>query len=158
MDIQQPDQHTSGWITSLLRTAREAGVASDAPQLYRDFEDTVDQYIAALGAEEIDPTPFQQMFGVVVGEYLRKKLGMEWVIITDDYGTDLAIWRRLPMAPMCTPAPSWWWANASPQTMKRANWKASAPSSCWSPQLSCNAPRPMMRGTSSLFNEKGPPL
>ena len=94
MDIQQPDQHTSGWITSLLRTAREAGVASDAPQLYRDFEDTVDQYIAALGDEEIDPTPFQQMFGVVVGEYLRKKLGMEWVIITDDYGTDLAIWAQ----------------------------------------------------------------
>ncbi len=96
MDIQQLDSETTGWITSLLRTAREAGVASEAPALYADFERTVAQYIAALGTEEVDPTPFQQMFGVVVGEYLRGELGMEWVIITDEYGTDLAILAHAP--------------------------------------------------------------
>lgn len=107
MDIQQPDpRDTSGWITSLLRAAREAGVASDAPQLYADFADTVDQYSAALGGEEIDPTPLQQMFGVVVGEYLRSQLGMEWGWSSPM--TTAGIWpsgHALQIAPMCTPAP-----------------------------------------------------
>lgn len=97
MDITQLDAGTTIWRDRLLRTAREAGVSPRAPQLYADFETTVEQYKEALaGDPDLDVTDFRQMFGVVVGEYLRTELGMDWVIITDDYGTDLAILGTTP--------------------------------------------------------------
>lgn len=97
MDIQQLDAETTAWKDRLLRTAQEAGFSSAPPQLYKDFETMVEQYQQAVAVDaEVDVTDIQQMLGVVVGEYLRAELGMEWVIITDDYGTDLAILAQAP--------------------------------------------------------------
>lgn len=147
MDIQQPDpRDTSGWITSLLRAAREAGVASDAPQLYADFADTVDQYSAALGGEEIDPHPLPADVRRGRGGVPTLTTGYGvGVVITDDYGRDLAIWARAADSTDVYSCPTpWWWASVSLKAVKRDSWRVSAPSSCWSPQLSCNAPKPMM--------------
>ncbi|MFP7364796.1 DUF3806 domain-containing protein [Corynebacterium callunae] len=92
MDIQQLDADTNAWKDSLLRTAQEAGFTLAAPQIYQDFETTVEQYKESAAQQpDLDVTDLQQMFGVVVGEFLRQEIGMDWAVITDDYGTDLAI-------------------------------------------------------------------
>ena len=97
MDIQPLDAETTAWKDSLLRTAQEAGFHFEPPELYADFEQLIGQYQQATIADaDVDVTEIQQMVGLVVGEYLRTELGMEWVIISDDYGTDLAILATAP--------------------------------------------------------------
>lgn len=97
MDIQQLDAETTAWKDSLLRAAQEAGFHFEPPKLFEDFEAMVEQYKQAAASDpDIDVTDIQQMWGIVVGEYLREKMGMEWVVITDDYGTDLAILATAP--------------------------------------------------------------
>lgn len=96
MQIEELDEETRAWIGEKLQLAEQAGISLSPPELYQAFERTLTEYLSANATEEIDQTPFVAVFGVAVGEYLRQELEMEWKIITDDYGTDLAILRPAP--------------------------------------------------------------
>ncbi|QGU06783.1 hypothetical protein COCCU_04175 [Corynebacterium occultum] len=97
MQVEQLDTDTRQWLDEHLQVAEEAGFGSTPPRLFEAFEQTrADFFIAREEDEELDPTPFMASFGIAVGEYLRRELGMDWVIINDDYGTDLAILRETP--------------------------------------------------------------
>ncbi|MGP6175029.1 DUF3806 domain-containing protein [Corynebacterium sp. A21] len=96
MQVQQLDDDTRQWIEDNLKVAENTGFGSTPPQLFEAFEATLTDYLVAKEKEDFDPTPFMATFGIAVGEYLRRELAMEWVIISDDYGTDLAILREAP--------------------------------------------------------------
>lgn len=96
MQIEELDESTRAWLDEKLQLAAQAGIDLSPPELYRAFERTLADYLSATVAEEIDQTPYVAVLGVAVGEYLRRELAMEWKIITDDYGTDLAILRPAP--------------------------------------------------------------
>lgn len=96
MQVEQIDADTRQWIEDNLRVAEDTGFGTTPPTLFEAFEKTLDDYLKAAATEEMDPTPFMATFGIAVGEYLRRELDMEWVVITDDYGTDLAILREAP--------------------------------------------------------------
>ncbi|MGD7001841.1 DUF3806 domain-containing protein [Corynebacterium halotolerans] len=96
MQVQEPDADTRQWIDDNLRVAGDTGFGTTPPKLFEAFEQTLADYLAASAEEKIDPTPFMASFGIAVGEYLRRELGMAWQVITDDYGTDLAILKEAP--------------------------------------------------------------
>lgn len=94
MQVEEPDNDDRQWIEDNLRVAENAGFGTTPPKLFEAFEKTLADYLNA--EEDIDPTPFMAAFGIAVGEYLRRELDMEWKVITDDYGIDLAILREAP--------------------------------------------------------------
>lgn len=97
MQVEQVDADTRQWIDEHLRVAEDAGFGSTPPRLFEAFEKTLKDFLTAREEDpELDPTPFMATFGIAVGEYLRRELAMDWVIITDDYGTDLAILSEAP--------------------------------------------------------------
>lgn len=94
MQVAEPDDDDRQWIEDNLRVAEQIGFGTTPPKLFEAFEKTLADYLAA--EEDLDPTPFMAAFGIAVGEYLRRELAMQWQVITDDYGTDLAILRKAP--------------------------------------------------------------
>lgn len=96
MQVEEPDDGDRQWIEDNLRVAEETGFGTTPPRLFEAFEKTLADYLKADADEDIDPTPYMAAFGIAVGEYLRRELDMEWKVITDDYGTDLAILREAP--------------------------------------------------------------
>lgn len=96
MQVQEPDDDTRQWIDENLKVAEDTGFGTTPPTLFEAFEKTLADYLRAREDEKLDPTPYMAAFGIAVGEYLRRELDMDWKIITDDYGTDLAILREAP--------------------------------------------------------------
>ena len=41
-----------------------------------------------------DPNPYINAFGVAFGDYLAGHLGLEWRIVEDSHGTEMAVWGR----------------------------------------------------------------
>ena len=41
-----------------------------------------------------DPNQYVNAFGVAFGAYLVDRLGLEWKIVEDEYGTEMAVWGR----------------------------------------------------------------
>ena len=39
-----------------------------------------------------DPNPYINAFGCALGDYLVGRLGLDWRVISDEYGTEMAIW------------------------------------------------------------------
>jgi hypothetical protein len=41
---------------------------------------------------EEDPNPYINAFGVAFGDHLLRRLGLEWKIVEDKHGTEMAVW------------------------------------------------------------------
>lgn len=96
MQVEQINKETREWIEDHLQVADNTGFGTTPPRLFEAFEETLADYLMAKKTEDFDPTPFMATFGIAVGEYLRRELDMEWVMISDEFGTDLAILRETP--------------------------------------------------------------
>ena len=80
------------WVADNLARARElaatwgAGLAG------------LDRYWAsrseALRSAGEDPNPLINMVGIALGQYFVDELDLTWMIATDDYGTELAVYRE----------------------------------------------------------------
>lgn len=44
--------------------------------------------------EQDDPNPYINLFGVAFGAHLVRRLGLEWKVVSDEQGTEIAVWGR----------------------------------------------------------------
>jgi hypothetical protein len=95
--LEAPNAQELAWIADNL--ARATAMAKK----YGGDEDTLDRptlagldglwsrWCAALRESDGDPNPLINMVGIALGQHLVDALGLEWVIATDDAGTELAV-------------------------------------------------------------------
>ena len=92
LDIAEMNQAERDWIASL--TAPLAGVAADPQQLSDHFEAQRAAWFALPDAERPDPHPLINATGAALGDLLAAGLGLRWVVATDEYGTEAAVYRE----------------------------------------------------------------
>jgi len=56
-----------------------------------ELDEAFSNWMRSHDAEKEDPNPMINMFGIVFGHYIIDDIGLEWVIVSDDIGTDLAV-------------------------------------------------------------------
>jgi hypothetical protein len=97
--IEAPNQAELEWIESNL------GIAKALAAPYLDGEETLpappvlDQIFAGWledwrslpEPERDDPNVYVNAVGVALGQALVDELGLEWAIVTDEYGTEIAV-------------------------------------------------------------------
>ena len=85
------------WVEDNVAAARryvlDAGVAVDGngaldpPALDAAWS----FWLQAWPAEEEDPNPVINALGIALGQYLVDRLGLDWKVVEDEYGTEVAI-------------------------------------------------------------------
>lgn len=51
-------------------------------------------WLAGHARGEEDPNPYINAFGLALGAYLVDRLGLEWKVVQDEHGTEIAVWGR----------------------------------------------------------------
>ncbi len=92
LDIAEMNQAERDWIASL--TAPLAGVAADPQRLSDHFEAQRAAWFALPDAERPDPNPVINAAGAALGDLLARAFGLRWVVATDEYGTEAAVYRE----------------------------------------------------------------
>ena len=85
----------SEWVAAQLATAAAlarayTGDSEDPPSLAR-LDATWLAWQRDLSASRPDPNAVVNGLGIAFGKHLATALGLEWAIVTDEFGTDLAV-------------------------------------------------------------------
>ncbi|NNG40521.1 DUF3806 domain-containing protein [Flexivirga sp. ID2601S] len=90
--VRPLDRAAQRALTGWLGDARAAGIDIDDPaSISTAFDDYVDQVLLTPAAERVDPTPTLTMIGMAMGEHLQRNSSLQWRIVSDPKGTDLAL-------------------------------------------------------------------
>jgi hypothetical protein len=89
----QPRDHN--WITTNAEKGRKIcehyGIPSASQISPKIFDKVFQTWWNDKGNDRVSENDIVNCLGCLFGEYMRMKFGMEWKIITDKYGTDLAL-------------------------------------------------------------------
>ncbi|MFT3697487.1 MAG: DUF3806 domain-containing protein [Kofleriaceae bacterium] len=86
--FQQPNESELAWI------ANNVARATEMARKYGGLDDVWTSFSGALRASGDDPNTVINMVGIAIGQQLVDALGLSWVIATDEYGTELAVYRE----------------------------------------------------------------
>ena len=99
--VDAPTAAELEWVqagVAAVRALADGHGSADAPldpplldEVYAAWRTGWDQ---APSAERDDPNPYVNAFGVAFGQTLADGLGFEWAVVTDDYGTEIAVQRQ----------------------------------------------------------------
>jgi hypothetical protein len=91
--VEPPSDGDWAWIRKHLDAARSALADLGYPegQITADGLDRLWSFFLLEGDEPDDPNPVINLVGVGFGQLLVDELGLSWVVITDEYGTDVAV-------------------------------------------------------------------
>lgn len=79
-------------LEAWLSDAAQQGIdVDDVPSISAAFDAFVERMVAAKASERGDPTEFCTMIGFALGENLQRRTSLEWRVVTDENGTDLAL-------------------------------------------------------------------
>ena len=95
MQTSPPSDADKQWIETQIQIAVElartyTGDSEDPPSLDR-LDATWLAWHADPDPSRIDPNTVANDLGVTFGTHLKAALGLDWAIITDEYGTDLGL-------------------------------------------------------------------
>lgn|SRR5690349_19075 len=95
--LEAPNDKERAWIADNLAkaTVMATKYGGDAEGLARPTLAGLDGLWAAMGAAlraaGKDPNPLINLVGIAFGQHLVDAVGLEWVVATDEYGTELAV-------------------------------------------------------------------
>ncbi|WP_018155102.1 DUF3806 domain-containing protein [Demetria terragena] len=90
--ISAPEADQQRVLQEWLDDAAQQGIdVGDVMSISRAFDGYVEQTVQTKAAERGDPTTFCTMIGFAMGEHLRQRSSLEWRVVTDSQGTDLAL-------------------------------------------------------------------
>jgi hypothetical protein len=96
--ISDPSPSERAWVTANVELAGEIAKTYGLPVERGDSLDpaTLDAaWTAWLGSHERgaeDPNPYINAFGMSLGQHLVDRLGLEWKVVEDEGGTEMAVW------------------------------------------------------------------
>lgn len=79
------------WIADLIQWFRELGVADDLDGLSEFFAKQKQAWLALPDNDRPDPNPLINSIGAIIGNLLVSRLDMQWVVASDEYGTEVAV-------------------------------------------------------------------
>ncbi|MDO5684266.1 MAG: DUF3806 domain-containing protein [Propionibacteriaceae bacterium] len=79
------------WITGLTRSLREVGVPDDLGSVSTHFDQQRRDWFALSQDARSDPNPLINAVGAFIGDLLVRECGLEWVLASDEYGTEAAV-------------------------------------------------------------------
>lgn len=79
------------WLGKLQDALRVSGLADDLDAMDEQFEAYRATWYATAEDAREDPNPLVSLIGAGLGQYIADRTGLEWMRLTDEYGTDLAI-------------------------------------------------------------------
>lgn len=88
----------SKFVNQLLE--RDAGTIPAIPDLHHSFDVWLDQFAQSTTKRKlfsrkprvIDPNAIALSFGVVFGDHISAATSLDWMIVTDAYGTDMMLY------------------------------------------------------------------
>ena len=90
--IEPPDDAEIEWVLTNVTAIREAagGVAGPAKidELYAGW---FEEWAGQPDEDREDPNPMINAFGLAFGQVLVDELGLEWAVVTDEHGTEIAV-------------------------------------------------------------------
>jgi hypothetical protein len=82
-----------GWIIEHLDRLHAAGVDErDVRQLGHHFDDLLARWLAVPEPQRSDPNPDINLIGLGVGAHLIGRTGLQWAVVSDDTGTEIALY------------------------------------------------------------------
>lgn len=79
-------------LRAWLGDAARLGIDVESPDTIQDaYERFFDEVLATPADERTDPTPTLTAIAMAMGEHLRRHSQIDWRIVTDDQGRDLAL-------------------------------------------------------------------
>ncbi|MGN6414244.1 DUF3806 domain-containing protein [Flexivirga sp.] len=90
--VQPLDRSAQRALTGWLGDAQAAGVdVDDLESIGRAYDDYVHDVLLTPAADRGDPTPTLTMIAMAMGEYLQRHSALQWRVVEDAQGTDLAL-------------------------------------------------------------------
>lgn len=78
----------SGWLSD----AQAAGLDLEDPEsIGQAYDDYVHEVLLTPADERTDPTEHLTMIGMAMGEHLQRHSSLQWRVVSDAQGTDLAL-------------------------------------------------------------------
>ena len=78
------------WVASLLAEGERLGMAASPESLQDFFNQHRTRWWSLPEGERPDPNPIINVMGAVMGRFLVERGGLEWSLVSDQYGTELA--------------------------------------------------------------------
>jgi len=80
------------WIDDQLRRLRASGVdVADSAQLGAHYDRLLTRWFSLADGGRPDPNPDINLIGIGLGEHLRRRAGLQWVVSSDAHGTEIAL-------------------------------------------------------------------
>lgn len=90
--VQPLDRQAQRALAGWLGDAQAAGVdVDDLESIGKSYDDYVDEMLLTPADERPDPTPTLTMIAMAMGEYLQRNSSLQWRVVEDAQGTDLAL-------------------------------------------------------------------
>lgn len=90
--IEEINAAEAAWLQQLLDELLAQGVNPvDIHALGRYYDTTYATWAAADPSLREDPNAVVNRVGAGLGEHLRTRLPLRWVVVTDEYGTDMCV-------------------------------------------------------------------
>jgi hypothetical protein len=89
--VDEPNEAERAWLASLLAELHVEGVEIERDSLSRYFDRQRHGWFATRPRKRPDPNPIINRTGAGLGELLIQSSDLRWVVITDEYGTEMAV-------------------------------------------------------------------
>jgi len=95
-DITKPNSSELDWIAQNLATARELAKEyvshpENEPLTPENLDEAFAAWLEEWSSTKGDPNPVINAFGIAFGQYLVDNLGLQWAVVTDSHGTEIAV-------------------------------------------------------------------
>ncbi|GGB41333.1 hypothetical protein GCM10011492_35310 [Flexivirga endophytica] len=90
--VQPLDRKAQRALTGWLGDAQAAGIdVDDLESIGTAYDAYVHEVLLTPAADRVDPTPTLTMIAMAMGEYLQRNSGLQWRVVEDGEGADLAL-------------------------------------------------------------------
>jgi hypothetical protein len=90
--IEPPNDAEAEWVRTNVMGVREAAGGEASPaQIDELYAGWFEEWTAKPEEDREDPNPMINAFGLAFGQVLVDELGLDWAVVTDKYGTEIAV-------------------------------------------------------------------
>ena len=89
--IEPPNAGEVEWVRANAYTGDEQAALPDLALLDEIFESWLAEWLEQPESEREDPNPYINAIGMAFGQRLVDELGLEWAVVSDERGVEIAV-------------------------------------------------------------------